>query len=138
MRRLEMACVTLTLVAALAGCVRVKAPAARPSSSDAGASLWVAPSDIATRDLFGGPWGVAHTPDPDAVYTLIERKHTGVNPGMTVRDPQGREWSVKQAYSSGLDPEGPVEVTLSRVLSAVGYHQPPVYFLRSFSLKDDW
>ena len=34
---------------------------------------------------------------------------------MTVVDPQGREWSVKQPYPSGLDDEGPAEVVLSRV-----------------------
>ena len=62
-------------------------------------------------------------------YTLVERKHTGVNLGMTVVDPQGREWSVKQPYPGGLDNEAPVEVALSRLLSAVGYHQPPVYHL---------
>jgi hypothetical protein len=33
--------------------------------------------------------------------------------------------------------EGPVEVLHSRVLSAAGYHQPPVYFLPSFTLRDD-
>jgi hypothetical protein len=27
---------------------------------------------------------------------------------------------------------------VSRLLSAVGYHQPPVYYLPSFKLKDDW
>ena len=43
---------------------------------------------------------------------------------MTVTDPGGQRWSVKQSV------EGPVEVVLSRVLSALGYHQPPVYFLR--------
>ena len=32
--------------------------------------------------------------------------------------------------------EGPVEVALSRVLSAVGYHQPPVYYLSSFMMSD--
>src|SRR5262249_7971272 len=32
--------------------------------------------------------------------------------------------------------EGPVEVVLSRVLSAVGYHQPPVYFVPSVTVKD--
>jgi hypothetical protein len=29
-----------------------------------------------------------------------------------------------------------VEVTVSRVLSAVGFHQPPVYFLPSFTMTD--
>ena len=57
---------------------------------------------------------------------------------MTVVDPQGREWSVKQPYPGGLDDEAPVEVALSRLLSAIGYHQPPVYYLPTFTLKDDW
>ena len=56
---------------------------------------------------------------------------------MTVRDPLGREWSVKQAGAETPD-EGPVEVALSRILSTVGYHQPPVYYLPSFTLEDDW
>lgn len=79
-----------------------------------------------------------NAPNPRATYTLVEHKHTGVNLGMTVTDEQGREWSVKQAYPGGLDPEGPVEVVLSRLLSAVGYHQPAVYFLPAFTVKDDW
>jgi hypothetical protein len=33
--------------------------------------------------------------------------------------------------------EGPVEVMHSRVLSALGYHQPPVYFLPTFTLEDE-
>ena len=57
---------------------------------------------------------------------------------MTVVDPQGREWSVKQSYPGGFDAEGPVEVASSRLLSAVGYHQPPVYYLPAFILADDF
>jgi hypothetical protein len=101
------------------------------------ASLWVAPSDLEDRDLFNGPWGADRAPDPDLRYRLVHRKHSGVNPGMTVLDSRGREWSVKQA-GADIPDEGPVEVTLSRVLSAVGYHQPPVYYLPSFTLEDDW
>src|SRR5205814_4652573 len=52
----------------------------------------------------------------------------GTSPGMTVVDPVGRTWHVKQGR------EGPPEVVVSRILSAVGYHQPPVYFLPSFSI----
>lgn len=138
MNRTSVAFAAMIMTLTLTSCVRVKAPASQPTSGVPGASLWKAPADLATRDLFYGPWGREHAPDPEATYTLVELKHSGVNPGMTVRDPQGREWSVKQNYPSGLDPEGPVEVVVSRLLSAVGYHQPPVYFLPSFSLKDDW
>jgi hypothetical protein len=98
--------------------------------------LWEQPDDLAARDLFYGPWGIEHAPAPDVVYTFVKPKTTGMNPGMTVRDPRGRRWSVKQASYNGLNAEGPVEVVLSRVLSAVGYHQPPVYFLSSFTLAD--
>lgn len=102
------------------------------------ATLWQQPADLAARNLYDGPWGARNAPDPKAVYTFVERKHSGVNLGMDVVDSMGREWSVKQAYPSGLDDEGPAEVVMSRLLSAIGYHQPPVYYLRRFTLKDDW
>jgi hypothetical protein len=140
MNRISVALTAAVVAVTLTSCVRmsVKAPAAQPSAPVPGASLWEQPADLATRDLFYGPWGPERAPDPDATYTFVELKHSGVNPGMTVRDPQGREWSVKQAFPGGIDPEGPVEVVVSRLLSAVGYHQPPVYFLPAFTLKDDW
>ena len=128
----------LTMVlAAVAGC----APAVRPVHPPADAppaSLWQAPVDLPERDLFNGPWGPDCAPDPDDRYRLVEHKHTGVNPGLTVLDSQDRQWSVKQPPPYRQPPEGPIEVALSRVLSAVGYHQPPVYFLPSFTLVDDW
>jgi hypothetical protein len=100
--------------------------------------MWIEPRDLESRDLFYGPWGKENAPDPNGVYTLVELKHSGVNLGMTVKDDQGREWSVKQPYPGGLDSEAPVEVALSRLLSAVGYHQPPVYHLKAFTLQDDF
>lgn len=130
----------IAIVVALIGtsCGGAKRPALRPTSDGPGATLWQEPKDLAARDLYYGPWGSRNAPDPSAIYTLVERKHSGVNLGMTVVDPQGREWSVKQPYPSGLDDEGPVEVVLSRVLSGIGYHQPPVYYLSKFTLRDDW
>ena len=100
------------------------------------AELWERPLDIWSQDLFFGPWGPERAPDPDATYTFIEKKRGGVNPGMTVRDPLGRVWKVKQPALDGRLAEGPIEVVLSRVLSAVGYHQPPVYYLRAFTVTD--
>jgi hypothetical protein len=96
-------------------------------------ALWNDPSDLETRDLFHGNWGASHAPNPDAVYTFVRTKKGGANPGVVVRDSIGRTWHVKQADGS-RGAEGPVEVALSRVLNAVGYHQPPVYFLPSFTM----
>lgn len=128
----------LAMTMAAASCVNAKRPGASRHPVPAGASIWRAPSDISSQDLFNGPWGASLAPNPEWTYTLVKHKRTGVNLGMTVRDPEGREWSVKQPYPGNLDSEAPVEVALSRVLSAIGYHQPPVYFLPEFRLKDDW
>lgn len=106
-------------------------PAAGPP-----ARLWIEPGQAA-QDLYNGPWGAGRAPDPGTVYRLLEVKRHGVNPGMTVRDPEGRKWSVKQRRSEELD-ESRSEVTVSRILSALGYYQPPVYYLPSFTLQDDW
>ena len=97
-------------------------------------ALWQEPRDLQSRDVFNGPWGAANAPNPKVTYTFVELKQSGVNPGVTVKDPSGRVWHVKQP-SEKWD-EGPSEVVLSRVLSAVGYHQPPVYYLPSFTMQD--
>jgi len=122
----------------IAACAGVKTPQVQSAPVPPGTSMWVEPTDLASRDLFYGPWGAENAPDPNGVYKLVEVKHSGVNLGKTVEDEQGRKWSVKQSYPGGLDSEAPVEVALSRLLSAIGYHQPPVYFLPAFKLKDDF
>ena len=121
-----------------ASCAGVGQPQVRNAPPPPGSSMWVEPTDIASRDLYYGPWGRELAPDPKDVYELVELKHTGVNLGMTVKDSKGREWSVKQPYPGNLDSEAPVEVVVSRLLSAVGYRQPPVYYLPAFTLKDDF
>lgn len=138
MHRVSIALAVVVMTLNVTSCARAKRPSLQPAAAAPGVSLWQQPTDLTSRDLYYGPWGARRAPDPNAVYTFVERKHSGVNPGMTVIDPEGREWSVKRAYPSGLDDEGPVEVTLSRLLSAIGYYQPPVYYLPTFTLKVDW
>jgi hypothetical protein len=107
-----------------------------PPSEAPLAELWQRPDNLAGADLFNGPWGPERAPDPDAIYTFVARKQQGTNPGLTVQDPRGREWHVKQPPHNDQGAEGPVEVALSRLLSAVGYHQPPIYFLSHFTVRD--
>src|SRR5687767_6952870 len=129
---------SLTLAATVAATL-LATTAVTTTSAPADANireLWEEPTDLAARDLFHGPWGAEHAPDPDATYRFLAPKKGGINPGMTVRDPQGREWKIKQPPDTGRNAEGPVEVVLSRAPSAVGYHQPPVYFLPSLLLDD--
>lgn len=137
MRRASSLLLAVSAIVVASACAKAQPPALHPSAPVAGAVLWVEPTDLATRDLYYGPWGQENAPNPADTFTLLATKRTGVNPGMTVKDSQGREWSVKTPYPGNLDSEAPVEVTVSRLLSAVGYPQPPVYFLPAFKLKDD-
>jgi len=66
--------------------------------------LWEAPDEVA-RATSRGDRGARST-HPGPTFTFDHMKTKGVSPGMTVRDPEGREWSVKQEPD-----EGKVEVT---------------------------
>jgi hypothetical protein len=102
-----------------------------PAAASRMGELWEKPADISKADLLNGPWGADRAPNPGDTYTFLGKKRRGANPGLTVHDSDGREWHVKQGV------EAQPEVVLSHVLSAVGYHQPPVYFLPSFTMADD-
>jgi hypothetical protein len=93
--------------------------------------LWSAPTDVAAQDMVYGPWGKAYAPDAGTPFIYAHAKTHGVSPGLEAKDREGREWSVK--YGD----EGHVEVVLSRVLSALGYHQPPVYYVDHFEITDE-
>jgi hypothetical protein len=128
---LRVAAVSATFFASLEFC----APAVKPFMPLDGtgshlSQFWEEPHDLESRDTLDGPWGRVHAPNPAVVYTFVHNKVRGASPGMTVTDPEGRRWSIKQSV------EGPVEVMQSRILSALGYHQPPVYFLPSFTIDD--
>jgi len=123
----------LALGAALSGCaVPLAPPPAVPPTPQEMAQFWVEPADLAERDLFAGPWGLEYAPDPSAPYVFDAKKKqglfTGFSPGYTVNGPDGTEWSAKQG------PEAQAEVSASRLVWALGFHQPPVYFLEKWTL----
>ena len=93
------------------------------------AELWQEPADLQQRDLFSGPGGPTLAPTADAVYQFVAHKTTGTNPGYDVRDASGRLWSVK------LGVEAQSEVTTSRILWAMGFHQPATYYVPQFTLS---
>ena len=104
------------------GCQRkIRPTATGPVSPAQLAQLWVEPGG--KRDLYWGVGGKSAAPDPDTTYTVIDIKRGGFSRGYTVTGPGPREWSVK------FPPEAPTEVVASRILWAVGYHQPPVYYV---------
>jgi hypothetical protein len=87
--------------------------------------LWQEPVDLERRNLLHGAGGEALQPR-DRKFDFVAEDRTGWSPGFDVRDAAGVAWSVK------LGPEAQTEVVASRVLWAIGYHQPPTYYL------DDW
>jgi hypothetical protein len=95
------------------------------------AELWQEPADLVQRDMHGGPGGAGLAPREDGRYEFLAFKTSGTNPGYDVRDGSGRIWSVK------LGPEAQAEVAASRILWALGYHQPPTYYLPQFELTGD-
>jgi hypothetical protein len=95
------------------------------------AQLWIEPADLEQRDLLLGTGGAKNAPDPNDRYELKAEKAVGTQPGYDVKDSKGREWSVK------LGEEARPEVAVSRLLWAIGYHQPSVYYLPRWTLVRD-
>jgi hypothetical protein len=107
----------------------VPEPPPRTAAAAPISELWIRPGDIARRDLFHGAGGAKHVPPADDEYTVTGYDSTGYSAGYDVRDESGREWDVK------LGNEAQSEVVTSRVLWAVGYHQPVVHFLPRWNRK---
>ena len=126
-----LACVALVLgvLPYAAGCGRglrqVQLVQGQPSSIG---ELWQEPPDMARRDLFYGAGGRELVPR-DVTFTFVAGDTSGWSPGLDVRDGEGVEWSVK------LGPEAQSEVVSSRILWAIGFHQPPAYYVEGWSLS---
>ena len=118
---------TLGLTTACAGRTAPKSTATSPALVDV-SELWVDPGNIEDRDLFHGPGGVPLAPAEGGTYDLVAEDARGFSPGYDVRDPAGTVWSVKTG------PEAQSEVVSSRILWAIGYHQPASYLVKEWAL----
>lgn len=98
------------------------------------AEFWQEPDDLASRDLFWGPWGEKHAPRAEGRFAFRSRKSTGFSRGFEVEDERGVKWSAK------VGDEAQSEVVASRLMWAMGYHQPPVYYVEHWTLsgKTGW
>jgi hypothetical protein len=103
----------------------------RPTAAEM-AELWVRPANIATRDLFWGAADPKLAPKPGTKFDVVAFDESGMSGGWDVKDPAtGIEYSVK------VGQEAQVEVVVSRLLWAVGYHQPPTYLLIDYDLSGE-
>ena len=120
--------VALGLVLGIGGCARrLQQAQVLPGPAASIAELWQEPVDLEQRDLFLGAGGAGLAPT-DTVFQFVARDTSGWSPGFDVKDANGVEWSVK------LGPEAQSEVVTSRILWAIGFHQPPTYYVERWSL----
>lgn len=106
----------------------VDAAAADDASRADVSQLWQDPADLETRDLFAGPAANVPAPDADTAFTFVKADRTGYSRGYDVRDGRGMTWSVK------LGLEAQTEVVASRILWAIGFHQPPTFYRSTWTM----
>ncbi len=99
-----------------------------PPPAGASVEFWREPTG---RDqLFYGAGGRDGAPEPDATYTLLKRDTGGFSTSVDIRDKAGRKWSAK------IGPEAATEVVASRIVWAMGYPQPPSYYVPHLAVKE--
>ncbi|HTM05278.1 MAG TPA: hypothetical protein VL173_17330 [Vicinamibacterales bacterium] len=92
--------------------------------------LWQKPADLAGRNLVVGSTAGVPAPVTDQPMTMLSQKTSGFSAGYDVRDAAGHEWSVK------LGDEAQTEVVASRLVWAIGFHQPPTFYVSAWALAD--
>lgn len=90
--------------------------------------LWKEPSDIASRNLFWGPGGEAHS--PQGPFTFLKEDAAGSNPKFEITDRDGVKWKAK------LGREAKPETVASRLVWAAGYSADEDYFLPTLKVED--
>ena len=118
----------LLLASSCAGRTAPKSTASIPGPVNID-ELWVEPGDIENRDVFFGPGDATLAPEEGATYDLIAEDTSGFSPGYDVRDRAGVTWSVKTGA------EAQSEVVASRILWAIGYHQPATFAVEKWTLS---
>jgi hypothetical protein len=123
------ATLTAGCIAACAGAVAPRVPA-EPPSAQLLRELWIDPG-ATPRDLYWGVGGREHAPDPQALYSVEAKDDVGFSTSYDVVDTRSVKWSAK------IGPEAQTEVVVSRILWGIGYHQPPLYYLPSWTVTRD-
>jgi hypothetical protein len=82
--------------------------------------IWQDPGDLRLLNLFWGPGGEKHQPQPPVAF--VEEDMHGTSPKFDVRDSNDKKWKAK------LGLEAKPETAASRLLWAVGYGANENYF----------
>lgn len=106
--------------------------ASRTTQASPGApldQLWTDPVDLSARDLYYGPGGRPLAPKTGVVYRFRKEDTQGHSGGYDVDDPEGRVWDVK------IGDEAQSETAVSRILWAIGFHQPVTYYVARWRMQ---
>ena len=106
----------------------------RPATPDARpraplSQLWNEPQNLERRNLLWGSAQQGQAPSTDDEYTVVKIDKTGFSDGYDVVGPDGRQWDIK------IGAEAQSEVVVSRILWALGYHQPATYYVTGWKLQ---
>jgi hypothetical protein len=113
----ERSCVLLVVLSLAGAALGETAPQANSSASEV---LWRDPGDVRSLNLFWGPGGEKHQPQPPVEF--LEEDMNGTSPKFDVRDSTGKKWKAK------LGLEAKPETAASRLLWAAGYCANENYF----------
>jgi hypothetical protein len=119
---------SLFLCATVACAPAMRRTTSTPASPADLAQLWTEPSDLASRDLLNGPGGKDGAPVIKGKLTIKSFDPSGNSVGYNVVDAEGHEWKVK------IGEEAKPEIVASRLLWAIGFHQPPLYLVPNLQL----
>jgi hypothetical protein len=106
---------------------RPAAPEAQPRAPLT--ELWNEPDDLERRNLLWGSARPGEAPPQDVEYTVSKVDETGFSDGYDVLGPDGQQWDIK------IGKEAQTEVVVSRILWALGYHQPATYYVTGWKLQ---
>jgi hypothetical protein len=123
-----LVCLTIACTRPMLAAAPVKQPAAPVALQE----LWSDPKDIAQRNLLWGASRPDNVPSNTDVFTVMAVDRTGYSEGYDVTGPDGREWDIK------IGEEVQPEIVLSRILWALGYHQPEMYYVTGWQLAGSW
>jgi hypothetical protein len=109
----------------------------RPAAPDASpraplTQLWNEPRDLERRNLLWGSAPADQAPSRDVEYEVRKQDTTGYSGGYDVVGPDGRAWDIK------VGKEAQSEIVVSRILWALGYHQPAAYYVTGWKLAGTW
>jgi len=113
--RLLSAVIALLLAVAAAG-----AQTSQQAELSADSVIWRDPGDVRSLNLFWGPGGEKHQPQPPVAF--VEEDTHGTSPKFDVRDSNDKKWKAK------LGLEAKPETAAARLLWVVGYGANENYF----------